>query len=101
FQVGTGSQNTLASLGINADKVIFVDVNGDGITDILSAKNFGSGENLALFINRGTEFDVNDIGIPAATIFSNIVNSHLRRTSWARVSDINGDGLKDIIYPVF
>lgn len=68
-----------------------VDVNGDGLTDIIQGYNFGS-EIKAAWLNNGSGWINSTVWIPPV-----IFTSTSKIDNGVRLVDLNGDGLVDII----
>jgi len=77
----------------------FVDINGDGYPDIVHSMLNNHARTTNVWINTGNEFvrdSYRSQNLNNTTYFNNYYNGHIYPTG-ARIMDINGDGLPDIV----
>ena len=78
------------------DYVRIVDVNGDGLPDLVQSYNLSTGSSNKIWINNGTGW-VLDSQWSVPVSMSQYINSFDWYDTGVRFADINGDGLPDII----
>jgi len=74
-----------------------VDINGDGLNDIVQKYEGGSTN---IYLNNGHGWSLSGWGLPFAS-FSDATPVYFYPDDGARFSDVNGDGLVDIIFAKF
>ncbi len=88
--------STWLNAGIGADltasNVNLIDVNGDGLPDIVKTSNSGSNDSWYVYLNTGSSWNPT----PQTWVNNASINAYLGQTN-TKLMDVNGDGLPDIV----
>jgi hypothetical protein len=83
----------LVVAGVNDPGVQLIDVNGDGLVDVVKARSSGGVLTSKTWLNTGSGFvEVPAYALPYALAYDDLYDSG------ARLIDLNGDGLPDFVY---